>query len=88
MKKQKQLAKRVNEEAMKRFQDHKDEQISKRFVHCYNSIALLLVILSPPDLSCRPMLPTNMSRLSREMLRSRTFAFLLVNSPQHRTFVI
>ena len=32
MKRQKELAKKVNEEAMKRFQDHKDEQISKRFV--------------------------------------------------------
>jgi nucleosome binding factor SPN SPT16 subunit len=30
MKRQKELAKKVNEEAMKRFQDHKDEQISKR----------------------------------------------------------
>ena len=30
MKRQKELAIRVNEEAMKRFQDHKEEQISKR----------------------------------------------------------
>ena len=91
MKRQKELAKRVNEEAMKRFQDHKDEQISKRFAILTYSSALCLncvcgvlknifLILCLTDQSCRRTLRTNMFRLFREMLRFKTSASLLVCS--------
>ena len=96
MKRQKELAKRVNEEAMKRFQDHKDEQISKRFaippipLPCVSTVSaefkiikfkkIIFLILCLTDQSCRRMLRTNMFRLFREMLRFKTSASLLVCS--------
>ena len=40
MKRQKELAIQVNKEAMKRFQDHKDEQVSKRYVRYVQPLVL------------------------------------------------
>lgn len=81
MKHQKELAKQVNEQAQKRFQENKDEQIAKRSGLLEHSPPSYLLSLSLSDPKYQPTQPTNMYPLFQEMLMYKSFVYLWVCSP-------